>query len=274
MSTIRFLRTFLAVEKYGSFAAAAGRVALTQAAVGQQMRALEDEFRRPLFDRSRRVVVAYEAMLAGSEVGEEISGTVTVGAIASAMGFLAANLVRLKARHPAIDVRLVLGHTGQLAEQVQASAIDAALTVEIPHEMPANVQWTPLYEEPLMLIASTRIAAADADVGSLLKGYPFIRFDRRSPTGAKVEQLLRRIRVKPNELLEVNSVGVIIDLVRQNVGISIVPLLRHVTWTRDHSLIALQLPHPPLRRVIGMLESDRQPSITEVVRQQLLQALK
>jgi hypothetical protein len=81
MSTIRFLRTFLAVEKYGSFAAAAGRVALTQAAVGQQMRALEDEFRRPLFDRSRRVVVAYEAMLAGSEVGEEISGTVTVGAI-------------------------------------------------------------------------------------------------------------------------------------------------------------------------------------------------
>jgi hypothetical protein len=53
-----------------------------------------------------------------------------------------------------------------------------------------------------------------------------------------------------------------------------VPLLRHVTWTRDHSLIALQLPHPPLRRVIGMLESDRQPSITEVVRQQLLQDLK
>ena len=290
MSTIRFLRTFLAVEKYGSFAAAAGRVALTQAAVGQQMRALEDEFRRPLFDRSRRVVTltpaaralipharqlvaAYDAMRADSEVGEEIAGTVTVGAIVSAMGFLSDNLVSLKARHPQLDVHLVLGHTNDLAGSVRAGEIDAALTVEIPHEMPANVQWTPLYEEPLMLIASARIADAEADVGALLKAYPFIRFDRHSPTGAKIEQILRRMRVKPQEVLEVNSVGAIIDLVRQNVGISIVPLLKHVPWTRERALIALRLPHRPLRRVIGMLEGERQPNITAALRQQLLQTL-
>ena len=105
MSTIRFLRTFLAVEKYGSFAAAAGRVSLTQAAVGQQMRALEEEFRRPLFSRSgrvitltpaarvlipqaRKLVAAYEAMLADADTGHEIAGSITVGAIVSAMGFL------------------------------------------------------------------------------------------------------------------------------------------------------------------------------------------
>ena len=228
MSTIRFLRTFLAVEKHGSFAAAAGRVALTQAAVGQQMRALEDEFRRPLFDRSHRVVTltpaaralipharqlvaAYDAMRADSEVGEEIAGTVTVGAIVSAMGFLSDNLVSLKARHPELDVHLVLGHTNDLAGRVRTGEIDAALTVEIPHEMPGNVQWTPLYEEPLMLIASSRIADAEADVGALLKAYPFIRFDRNAPTGAKIEQILRRMRVKPQEVLGVNSVGAIIE---------------------------------------------------------------
>ncbi|MFX6036360.1 LysR family transcriptional regulator, partial [Acinetobacter baumannii] len=33
MSTVRFLRTFVAVARHGSFAAAAERVALTQAAV-------------------------------------------------------------------------------------------------------------------------------------------------------------------------------------------------------------------------------------------------
>ncbi|WP_343657313.1 LysR family transcriptional regulator, partial [Cupriavidus sp.] len=41
MSTIRFLRTFVSVADQGSFAAAAGQVALTQAAVSLQMRALE-----------------------------------------------------------------------------------------------------------------------------------------------------------------------------------------------------------------------------------------
>ena len=56
MSNMRFFKTFIAVAEYGSFAAAADRVALTNAAVGQQMRALEEEMRRPLFDRSQRQI--------------------------------------------------------------------------------------------------------------------------------------------------------------------------------------------------------------------------
>src|SRR3954452_22126791 len=61
MSSIRLLRTFSAVASEGSFAAAAARVALTQAAVGQQMRALEGTLRRPLFERQGKVVVLNEA---------------------------------------------------------------------------------------------------------------------------------------------------------------------------------------------------------------------
>ena len=41
MSEIRMLRTFLAIEKHGTMAAAADRMALTHAAVGAQMRTLE-----------------------------------------------------------------------------------------------------------------------------------------------------------------------------------------------------------------------------------------
>ena len=41
MTTIRMLRTFLAIARTGSFAAAAEKVALTQAAVSLQMRGLE-----------------------------------------------------------------------------------------------------------------------------------------------------------------------------------------------------------------------------------------
>jgi DNA-binding transcriptional LysR family regulator len=49
MSTLRFLRTFLAVAQEGSYSGAAQRVALTQAAVGLQMRALEAELKTQLF---------------------------------------------------------------------------------------------------------------------------------------------------------------------------------------------------------------------------------
>jgi DNA-binding transcriptional LysR family regulator len=54
LSTIRFLRTFVAVARHGSFAVAAEQMALTQSAVSMQMRALETEFRHELFDRCGR----------------------------------------------------------------------------------------------------------------------------------------------------------------------------------------------------------------------------
>lgn len=52
--SIRNLRTLVAVFKQGSFAAAADQLCLTQSAISQQIRALEDELGIKLFDRSGR----------------------------------------------------------------------------------------------------------------------------------------------------------------------------------------------------------------------------
>ncbi|MDF6743895.1 LysR family transcriptional regulator, partial [Escherichia coli] len=116
MSTVRFLRTFVAVARHGSFAAAAERVALTQAAVSLQMRALETELRRDLFDRSGRTVTLnahgrallpqaehllglYDAMRIGDEPQTELSGAVAIGAVVSVMGSLAHAVAGLKQVH-------------------------------------------------------------------------------------------------------------------------------------------------------------------------------
>ena len=52
MDGLRFFRTFLAVARHGSFSEAAQHVGLTQAAVSFQMRTLETELARKLFDLS------------------------------------------------------------------------------------------------------------------------------------------------------------------------------------------------------------------------------
>ena len=57
MPTIRMLKTFRAVARAGSFAVAADKAALTQAAVSLQMRGLEQALGRQLFDRSARQIV-------------------------------------------------------------------------------------------------------------------------------------------------------------------------------------------------------------------------
>src|SRR5437763_3051226 len=124
MSSIRVLQTFSAVASEGSFAAAAARVALTQAAVGQQMRSLEGTLRRPLFERQGKVVVLNEAgrelvpqvrrllatwdqMLAGPGGAQAMAGTVHLGAVVSAIRPLIRATLELKGRHPELDLHVL-----------------------------------------------------------------------------------------------------------------------------------------------------------------------
>ena len=105
MASLRVLRTFLAVAAEGSFTAAAHRVALTQAAVGLQMRTLEDDLKRKLFSRSGKlvslneqgralvpiatqIVALYEQARQGTQADTPLAGTVQFGAIVSGLSQL------------------------------------------------------------------------------------------------------------------------------------------------------------------------------------------
>ncbi|MFC4273823.1 LysR substrate-binding domain-containing protein [Achromobacter aloeverae] len=291
MSTFRLFKTFLAVAQYGTFAAAAERVALTPAAVGLQMRALEDELRRTLFDRShrnvrlsadgaalvpyaRQLLRDYESMLGRQSQADTISGSVTIGGIVSAMGGLANSLVDLKIRYPALEIRLLVGHAGELPDMVLAGKVDAAIMVKDPAPVPPGVHWSWLYDEPLMLIASRRAAGPGADPLELLRTRPFLQFDRRTQTGAKVEQFLRRSNIAANVILEVNSLAAISELVRQDVGVAISPMLRHVDWQTDLGLRILPLPGRPQVRRIGIMERVERADVTAVVRKHLIERMR
>ncbi|WP_087649061.1 LysR substrate-binding domain-containing protein, partial [Caballeronia choica] len=250
MSNIRFLRTFIAVARYGSFAAAAEKVALTQAAVSMQMQTLEDDLKRPLFDRvgrtnrltsigmqilpqAERLVALYDSMRR-TGLDDEIAGSISVGAVDSAMGALASVVTDLKVQYPSLDVRLFTGKALALAPQVEAGEIDAAVIVEMAGKTPASLNWTPLYAEPLVAVGSRETAPANA--AELLRSRPFLRFDRAQRTGALIDRALRHNRLAVNEFLELNSLEVIVELVRQNTGVSVVPLLEYGSWARDPAL--------------------------------------
>ncbi|SOE99609.1 DNA-binding transcriptional regulator, LysR family [Burkholderia sp. OK233] len=290
MSEIRMLRTFLAIEKHGTMAAAADRMALTHAAVGAQMRTLERVCQRQLFDRSgrsiqlndagrsiieqaRTVVAAYDSLLRGVADELSIEGSITIGSTVSSMGFLAANVIRLRVPYPGLKVRLAHGSSAELDRQVRAGEIDAAVIVSEPRATTLPESWERLYDEPLVLLVNPAIAPADASVTSLLKRHPFIGFETVSLTGTHVASLLRRLRVEVNPILEMNSIAAIADLVRQNIGVSIVPRLRHAAWDEDPLLSVRPIPGTAWRRHIGWYEFGRQPLATAIVKNQLLAAL-
>jgi DNA-binding transcriptional LysR family regulator len=263
MSSIRVMRTFVAVAAEGSFAAAASRVALTQAAVGQQMRALEAELKRPLFERQgksvvlneagralvpqvRRLLGLYEQMLLPAAAADAMAGTVHLGAVVSAVRPLIQATLRLKARHGALDLHVSAAKSIELVTRVQAGELDAAVAVREPG-VGKDLAWTPLYGEPMVLLVPRKLD--ESDPRTILQRQPFIRFDPTQHTGQLVERTLKRLRVKPEEFLELNALESIVDLVRSGLGVSVVPLLRDARWAADGKLRVLEIPRAEERRM-------------------------
>jgi DNA-binding transcriptional LysR family regulator len=282
MSTIRFLRTFAAIARYGSFAAAADRVALTQAAVSLQMRSLETELKRTLFDRSGRTVVLnaegralliqaeeilalYERLRSGSDASE-IAGNVGIGAVVSAMGPLTLAVADVKTSYPALEVRVVAAKSGELASMVEHGDLDGAIVVESSLRLPAGMRFIPLYTEPLVLLTPRSLRGKQ--VPDILNTRPFLRFDRTLRTGALIDRALRRARLQVQEFLELNAVEALVELVRQEVGVTVVPRLRRSGWERDRALRVLPLDDDLPERRIGLLERREHPRlpVTSAVR--------
>jgi DNA-binding transcriptional LysR family regulator len=179
-----------------------------------------------------------------------------MGALVSAlMGAFADALWTLKRRHPALEVRLFAGLSADFMTRVERGELDAAVVTQPPSRLPATLTWTPLYREPMVLIVPTRPHfALPAAPLQMLAQCPFMRFDRRTWTGHLVNEALAQCRATVVEGLELNSVEAIVELVRQGFGISIVPQLANLRWSRDKALRVVPLPRMTVERHVGLLE--------------------
>jgi DNA-binding transcriptional LysR family regulator len=239
-------------------------VALTQAAVGLQMRTLEADLRRPLFERqgkglmlndsgrellpgARKLVALYDQMLAASPSAGNMAGTVHLGAVVSALRPLIQATLALKSRHPGLELHVSAAKSIELLAGVEAGELDAAIAVREPGPARPALAWTALYAEPMVLLVARSTEQAAPRV--LLQRHPFIRFDRSQHTGHLVERTLRKLRARPREFLELNSIESIVELVRSGLGMALVPHLRDSRWQADARLRVIEIPQAEARRI-------------------------
>ena len=287
MSSIRSFKTFLAVVRHGSLTAAGREVGLTPAAVGLQMRALEQSLEQVLFDRGPRSVVLntagramaprieqlvllYDSLVAEADP-DALSGTVVVGALVSAlMGAFADALRAVKRQHPRFKVKILTGLSSDFADRVERGELDAAVVTKSPRPLSSSLRWTPLYTEAMVLIVPRRAQFALPDEPlDMLRQAPFMRFDRHTWTGHLVNEVLRRCDVATSDEMELNSVEAMIEIVRQGFGVSIVPRLANVNWATDRALRVVTLPGIDVQRHVGLIEraSHARMRFTEAIKQ-------
>ncbi len=265
--SMRWFKTFLMVSRTGSFASAAQKIDLTQAAVSIQMSGLEEKLRIKLFDRSARtatlntagrelalrvpaLVDLYDNIGNGLD-NRPLGGTLALGAIHHTFAKLLPDaLLLMRQLHPDIVVQVCNGVSDELMRKVELGELDAAIVSEPPFKLPQSVSWQPLAAEPLVLVAP-----ADVRVKSLsaaLATYPFIGISRSSWTGQLTHSAFRRHRLKINEVMELNSLEAIAAMVVRGFGISILPASGYL-WALEKQVQLSLLTEPQISRQIGLV---------------------
>ena len=181
--SVRYLRTFIAIAESGTFASAAHVVGITQSAVSMQMRALEDELRCELFDRTKRPPT-------------------------------------LRTRHPWLKVRIAQNMATELIHMVDRGEIDAAIVSEAA-QTPPGLRVRPFASEQLMVVAPLD-APYNTDV-ELLEKLPYIRFSRHATVGRMIQRELRNRNIKVSESMELASMEAITQMVYHGLGVSVLP---------------------------------------------------
>jgi DNA-binding transcriptional LysR family regulator len=242
---LRELKTLLAVDRWGTFAAAGAHIGLTQSAVSAQIQRLEEALGAPLFDRTgrsarlneagrdalpmaRRMLELFDEMSERATT-RELRGSLRLGSVQSAqVGVLPHALSLLHARHRQVSVRLVQGTSLSLIGEVDGGGLDAALMVLPPFALPQELLWQPLLSQPFVLAVPSEEPSEEPgdDWRRLLASRPFIRYDRASFGGRAVDRFLRRQGLRPDAVIEMEDVDAMTSMVAGGLGVALLPIVR------------------------------------------------
>ena len=284
---INELRTFIAVCRHGTFAAAGERIGLTQSAVSSQVKRLEEALGFALFERTGRSATlnaAGQTTLARAEeicalyakLGEPAEdsaangGLLRIGAIASAQSTLVARaLARLRKQQPLLRVHVSPGVSMRLMDELDAGTIDAAVIIRPPFGILPELTWLPLVQEPYVLIAPRKLPGKDWR--ALLQEQPFLRYDRASFGGRMVERFLRREGIAVNDSIELDEIAGLIHMASKGLGVAIVPLAE-AQLPLPAGVRMLSLGELTFHREVGLLQ--RKPRASPPAAAQFAQCLR
>jgi DNA-binding transcriptional LysR family regulator len=265
--SIKQLRTLLAIEKNGSFSAAADQLFITKAAVGQQMKLLEESLNTKLFDRRRliptvnpagilfakeahKVIENYDKLFNSTHADEDFRGTISVGSVPSAILALVPLAVKSMMKEATnTKIRIVPGMSTDLYDHVLNGSIDVVILSQ-PQRVEPSLQWEVLAEEPLVLLTSSSFKGNDPI--KILQTEPYIRLAQRTSVGSLADNWLTKNKIVVKETMIMDSMETLGCMVAHGLGVSVAPDLTKPDPIFSN-LRKIALPNSSDARILGML---------------------
>jgi DNA-binding transcriptional LysR family regulator len=276
---IETLKIFCDLVETQSFSQAAERNFVTQSAVSQQVRGLEEKFKRRLLERvrgrrevrltdagknfyeeSRKVLAAYDSLQERmrSLVGT-VSGTVRVATVYSVgLHELPPVVRRFMALYPSAKIDLEYSRTTRIVRDVLSGAIELGI-VAYP-EKRRGLTVVPLAGDRLVLICppSHPLASRKKIKARELNGRDFVLFERDIPTRRATERIFKAHGVIVHRVAEFDNIETIKRAVEVGFGLGIVPRPSVLDEQRSGQLAVVALAEPEWTRTVGIIHrSDR-----------------
>lgn len=277
---LRQIRYALSVAKERSFTRAATRLNVSQSAVSEQIKLLEDEIGFSLFRRTPRGVeltergrtFLYEGervigdVLSLSDTARRLRGapsdTLTIG-MGSGMAqiFMPRLFDDLSGKLPGVRLEILTAPTKNIFNDLHEERIDAGIAIESdPERVPAGIVFERLTEVEMAVIAHPlhRLARGrkPIDIGRLVTE-PIIMSELTVGYGQVVLSLFADLGIRPNILAVADNVETMKVIVQSGTGIAIVP---RACAANEAALGAIKvMPIAPRRFVALSLFRRRQP---------------
>ncbi len=264
------LRSLNEVVELGSFTEAAKRLHLTQPAISQQIRELENRCGLRLVERvgkramatpagselimhGRRIMADAEHALAAVRRHKQgTAGRVRLGTGPTALAYLLPPVLReLRDVHPNIEILVTTGTTHSISDALLSNEIDIGFTA-LPVEA-KELYAEPVRTDPMVAILPgaehtipAKVTPADVAVRALILEY------QRVPHPQLSRAWLQAGGVQVRPAMEFDSIEAIKSAVSAGLGMSIVPGPAMSQDQRMNSIVVRPL-DPPLMRTLGLV---------------------
>jgi LysR family transcriptional regulator, low CO2-responsive transcriptional regulator len=264
--TLRQMRVFAAVARYGSFTRAARELRLTQPAVSQQIKLLEQEAGLPLFEqigRTIHVTAAGQELLRYAtqvtdllrEAGETLAalrglkrGVLKLGAVSTAKYFAPSLLSAFAPAYPDVTIRFSVGNREEVIQLLAANEIDLVIMGRPPREL-ATVA-VPFAKHPLVIIASPDhpLAAKRRIPMKQLANENFVIREEGSGTRAAMQHVFKAHGAAYRASMEVTSNETIKQAVMAGMGLSFISMHTVMLELATGKLVTLNVTGLPVVR--------------------------
>ncbi len=269
---IETLKLFCDVVRLRGFTQAAEANSITQSAVSQRIKALEERFGIALIERHGprlHLTRAGEVVHRGAarilaefrEIEESLrdisgkeGGSVKIAAIYSVGLYeLDPFIKRFFKDHPDIDVQIEYERATKIYQDVMNGSIDLGIVAYPPRK--PQLSSIPLRNDELVLICLPDHPFAQQKSISLqqLNSQPFVTFHRDIPTRRALDEVFKKYRVSVITKAEFDNIELIKRAVEIGLGISLVPSTTIRSEIESGLLRALSVAEGPLMRPIAIL---------------------